>query len=91
MKCLSYFSGYLDLALVLNSPTIKMVHPLASEKIWFDKSRVEEAESNYYSRKYSGAASTSSAVSINQQMSNNIAFPSPHSPVRFVSCGVLKI
>jgi len=40
-----------------------MVHPLASEKIWFDKSRVEEAESNYYSRKYSGAASTSSASS----------------------------
>ena len=38
------------------------MHPLASEKIWFDKSRVEEAESNYYAKKYSGAAGASSAV-----------------------------
>jgi len=39
------------------------MHPLASEKIWFDKSRVEEAESNYYAKKYSGDAGASSASS----------------------------
>jgi len=39
------------------------MHPLASEKIWFDKSRVEEAESNYYAKKYSGASGASSASS----------------------------
>lgn len=33
-----------------------MVHALATEKIWFDKSKVEEAESNFYIRKYSGAS-----------------------------------
>ena len=40
------------------------MHPLASEKIWFEKSKVEEAESNYYSKKFSGAAATASSVRI---------------------------
>jgi len=39
------------------------MHPLASEKIWFEKSKVEEAESNYYSKKHSGAAATASSGS----------------------------
>ena len=39
-----------------------MAHPLATEKIWFDKARVEEAEYNYYAKKYSGASAVISAV-----------------------------
>ncbi|XP_067937587.1 elongation factor 1-delta-like [Watersipora subatra] len=39
-----------------------MAHPLATEKIWFDKARVEEAESNYYAKKYSGDNAVGSAT-----------------------------
>jgi translation elongation factor EF-1beta len=39
-----------------------MVHPFACEKVWFDKSKVEEAESRFYSLKYSGTAAASSGA-----------------------------
>lgn len=39
-----------------------MAHPLATEKIWFDKSRVEEAEYNFYARKYGGENAVAFAV-----------------------------
>lgn len=39
-----------------------MACPLATEKIWFDRARVEEAESNFYARKYSGDSAVAHAV-----------------------------
>lgn len=39
-----------------------VAHPFTTEKIWFDKARVEEAEYNFYARKYSGENAVLSAV-----------------------------
>lgn len=41
------------------SPIVMACH-LVSENIWFDRSRVEEAEATFYCRKYSGKSASES-------------------------------